>query len=95
MLPENPNFYYTIGPTSNGYNSLNIKSKSYKIYVQIESQDVYFSMKQTLLKTSFRFKSYDENSEQRSFFSIIFKTIWILLSCDDFWNNQDNFNYPL
>ena len=45
MFPKNPNFNYTIGPTSNGHNSLNIKSKSCKIYGQIESQDLYFSMK--------------------------------------------------
>ena len=39
-------------------------------------------MKQISLSNSFWFKSYDKKSEQMSFFSIIFKMIWALLSCN-------------
>ena len=45
------------------------------MYVQIEVQDVYFPMNQILLKHSLWIKSYGQNSEQWSFFSIIFKII--------------------
>ena len=41
-------------------------------------------MKQTSLKNSLWIKSYDQNSLQMSFFSINFKEIWALLSCDYF-----------
>ena len=58
------------------------KSKLGKIWVQIEAQHVYFPMKQISLKNSLRVKSYGQNSEQMSFFSIVFKMIWALLSCN-------------
>ena len=35
-----------------------------------------------LAQKFFMIKSYGQNSEQRSFFSINFKVIWALLSCD-------------
>ena len=44
-VPKSSNFDNFDGPTSNGHNSLNIKYKLYKIYVQIEAQDVYIPMK--------------------------------------------------
>ena len=43
-------------------------------------------MKQTLLKKFSWIKSYGQNSEKMSFFSINFKVIWALLSCDYFQN---------
>ena len=41
-------------------------------------------MKQTTLKKIFWIKSYSQNNEQMSFFSIDFIAIWTLLSCDYF-----------
>ena len=41
-------------------------------------------MKQTLLKKSLWIKNYGQNSEQMSFFIIVFKAIQAFLSCDYF-----------
>ena len=46
-----------------------------QIYVKIEAQDIYFPMKQISLKNYLWIKIYDQNSEQMSFFNIIFKAI--------------------
>ena len=55
-----------------------------KICIQIEAQDFYFSMQQISLINKLWIKSYGQNNEQKSFFSIVFKVIWALLSCDYF-----------
>ena len=55
-------------------------SKLGKICIQIEAQDVYFPMKQTLLKKYLWSQSYGQNSKKMSFSSIVFKVIWALLS---------------
>ena len=59
-------------------------SKLGKICIQIETQDVYFPMKQTSLKKYLWSQNYGQNSKQMSFFSIVFKAIWTLLSRDYF-----------
>ena len=74
---------YTFGSTSNNHNSFNL-SPNYAKFVQIESQDVYFPMKQISLKNSLWIKSYSQISEKMLFFSIIFKAIWAFLSYDYF-----------
>ena len=50
-------------------------SKLGKICIQIEAQDVYFPMKQTLLKKYLWSQSYGQNSKKMSFSSIVFKVI--------------------
>ena len=59
-----------------------------KICVQSEAQAAKFPMKETLLKKSLWIKSYVQNSEQRSFLSIDFKSLWLLPNYCKF------FNYP-
>ena len=60
------------------------KSKLGNIFVQIEAQNVYFPMKQNSLKILLWIKDYGQNNEKMSFFSITFKAILALLSCDYF-----------
>ena len=59
-------------------------SKLGKICIQIEAQNVYFPIKQTSLKKYLWSQSYGQNSKQMSFFSIVFKVIWVLLNQDYF-----------
>ena len=47
------------------------------------------------LKHSLWLKSYDQNSEQKSFSSIVFKLVWSTFELLLLSNYQDNFDYPL
>ena len=68
MLPKNPKFNYTVGKTSNNHNSLNINPNHAKFMFKLKP----------------RMSTFQWNIGQMSFFSIIFKAIWALLSCDYF-----------
>ena len=68
-----------VGPPSNGHNLLNISPNLCSNWIP----GCLISNK-TNFTHSLWIKSYGQNSEEMSFFSIDFKTIWALLSCDYF-----------
>ena len=69
-------------------------SKLGKICIQIEAQDVYFPMKQTLLKKYLWSQSYGQNSKKNVIFQYCFQSYWSAFESSLLPNNCELFNYP-
>ena len=92
MLSKNPKFDYSFSPTSIGHNSLNINLNYAKFIFKLNYRMSTFQWNKYYLKIICGSKVITKTMKKISFFRIIFKAIWTLLSCNCF---QTIVNSPL